>query len=279
LIGKFQIFLARSAFLSFADLRDAAFERMLVSIGSNAPRPALHQTSATHGDLTRALAFRNRAFHETGNEAIAPKSSLRDRASDLATLVPSAVLSALTKALQEDALRQIAITALGKMGPAAAEAVPDLADVLRFGHTEDIRRSAVDALVQIGPAGGKTVQALTKALQEDALRQIAITALGKMGPAAAEAVPHLADVLLRFRHTEDIRRSAIEALAKIRTADFRTMQALINVLGEDQLRQNPANTLLTINSNSTEALVFALQSPNQNIRLDAAYLLGEIYKT
>ena len=48
-------------YLSFADLRDAAFERMLASFGANAPRPALHQVNATQGDLTRAPAFLNRA--------------------------------------------------------------------------------------------------------------------------------------------------------------------------------------------------------------------------
>jgi hypothetical protein len=48
-------------YLSFADLRDQAFEKMLVSFGANAPRPVLHQANATHGDLTRTPAFRNRA--------------------------------------------------------------------------------------------------------------------------------------------------------------------------------------------------------------------------
>jgi hypothetical protein len=40
--------------LSFADLRDAAYDRMLVNFGANAPRPILHQVNAAHGDLTAA---------------------------------------------------------------------------------------------------------------------------------------------------------------------------------------------------------------------------------
>lgn len=50
----------RPNFLSFADLRHAASERMRVSFGANAPQPVLHQVNASHGDLTHAPAFPNR---------------------------------------------------------------------------------------------------------------------------------------------------------------------------------------------------------------------------
>jgi tetratricopeptide (TPR) repeat protein len=50
-----------AAHISFADLRDAAYERMVISFGANAPRPALHQVNASHGDLTHIPAFPNRA--------------------------------------------------------------------------------------------------------------------------------------------------------------------------------------------------------------------------
>jgi len=45
--------------LSFADLRDAAFDRMLAMFGPTAPRPVLHQANASQGDLTRTPAFPN----------------------------------------------------------------------------------------------------------------------------------------------------------------------------------------------------------------------------
>jgi len=51
----------RSGHLSFADLRDEAFEIMLNTFGVNTPRPALHQVNAEFGDLTRAPAFLNRS--------------------------------------------------------------------------------------------------------------------------------------------------------------------------------------------------------------------------
>ncbi|WP_159833346.1 caspase family protein [Burkholderia sp. 8Y] len=49
--------------LSFADIRDAAFEKMVIGFGANAPRPVLHQVNARKGDLTRVKVFPNRAFH------------------------------------------------------------------------------------------------------------------------------------------------------------------------------------------------------------------------
>ncbi|SAL80572.1 hypothetical protein AWB66_06274 [Caballeronia telluris] len=48
--------------LSFADIRDAAFEKMVIGFGANAPRPVLHQVNARKGDLTRVKVFPNRAF-------------------------------------------------------------------------------------------------------------------------------------------------------------------------------------------------------------------------
>lgn len=59
----------RPPYLSFAELRDAAFDRMVVSFGANAPRPALHQVNATQGDLTRAPAFPNRAAASERSES------------------------------------------------------------------------------------------------------------------------------------------------------------------------------------------------------------------
>ncbi|NOG71990.1 SEL1-like repeat protein [Roseicella sp. DB1501] len=55
--------------LSFAALRDAAYQRMLEGFGANAPRPVLHQVNATQGDLTRLPAFPNRAPRRSGAAA------------------------------------------------------------------------------------------------------------------------------------------------------------------------------------------------------------------
>ncbi len=58
----------RSPYLSFSDLRDLVFDRMLESYGANAPRPALHQPNQMRGDLTRVPAFPNRAAARLAEE-------------------------------------------------------------------------------------------------------------------------------------------------------------------------------------------------------------------
>jgi formylglycine-generating enzyme required for sulfatase activity len=52
----------RPPYLSFANLRDDAFELMVKSFGANAPRPVLHQVNAAYGDLTQAPAFLNHSL-------------------------------------------------------------------------------------------------------------------------------------------------------------------------------------------------------------------------
>ena len=51
-----------SAMLSFADLREAVWDRMLNEQGAGAPRPALHQPDQSEGDLTHVPAFPNAAI-------------------------------------------------------------------------------------------------------------------------------------------------------------------------------------------------------------------------
>jgi formylglycine-generating enzyme required for sulfatase activity len=65
--------------LSFADLRDAAYQRMLVNFGANAPRPVLHQVNAAHGDLTRTPAFPNRAAAGVQGERRRPEEGAEAR--------------------------------------------------------------------------------------------------------------------------------------------------------------------------------------------------------
>jgi HEAT repeat protein len=187
-------------------------------------------------------------------------------------------VQALIDALSEDGPKQIAIGALGKMGPAAAEAVPRLASLLTNPSHKDVWKDTVDALVQIGSADGQTVHALVEALREDDLKQIAIGALGKIGPAAAAAARDLGNILKNDRSI-DVRRDAADALARIGAHDSFATLSLIDALGEEPLRQSGRDALSRIGAESAEALVSALLNPNKDVRMNAAYILGEIYKT
>jgi hypothetical protein len=88
--------------LSFANLRDQAYERMLVSFGANAPRPVLHPVNQSQGDLTQLPAFPNRVSarpEEQGSSVVLQETTLRyiaerapaDRYQNLDQLIASAI--------------------------------------------------------------------------------------------------------------------------------------------------------------------------------------------
>jgi HEAT repeat protein len=87
-------------------------------------------------------------------------------------------------------------SALGRLGEAAAPAVPRLAELLRDDH-EEVRVAAAAALGNIGAAASHAVWALAHALRDCChdVRAGAAEALGRIGPGASEAVPALIDAL------------------------------------------------------------------------------------
>src|SRR5262249_29905417 len=82
-------------------------------------------------------------------------------------------------------VRVRAAKALGEIGPAAAPAIPDLAELLR-DEDVSVRLAAVTALGEIGPAAKEAVPILIEALQDaDAeISAAAVTALGQLREAA-----------------------------------------------------------------------------------------------
>ena len=108
--------------------------------------------------------------------------------------------------------RQHSAEALGRIGPAAAEAVPALATTLGSAKEEDVRCAAAEALGRIGPAAAVAMSALLAALRdpEKKVRRGAAEAFGRIGPAATEAVPALAANL--HEPGEHVRWSAATAL-------------------------------------------------------------------
>jgi len=110
----------------------------------------------------------------------------------LRTLKPPAALPFYVAALREDSLhaRMWAAAGLGRMGPAAKEAVPALAAVLsldRGGRDYGPRVEAMAALSSIGKEAGAAVPAVVGALadRDPRLRQAAASLLGRIGKPAA----------------------------------------------------------------------------------------------
>lgn len=125
--------------------------------------------------------------------------------------------------------RMLAVQSLGRMGPAAEEAIPDLIQVLGEENAP-LRPAAVTALSAIG-AGA--VPALVAALnrQSPAIRSGAADALGGIGAGATQAIPALIN-LLGDRDYE-ISHHAASALGRIGPA---AVPALMQVAAREDGR-------------------------------------------
>jgi HEAT repeat protein len=141
------------------------------------------------------------------------------------------IVPALTRALQDKDLpgtRSVvsvperAAYILADIGPKAKQAVPALIGALK---TDDwkLRAVAMYALGHIGPAAGASVPHLLKVFKpgdihdpeiELNLRRRAIVAIGEMHESAKDAVPTLGKVVEDMNHPNELRKHAIEALAK-----------------------------------------------------------------
>jgi HEAT repeat protein len=203
----------------------------------------------------------------------------------LAKLGPKAVPS-LVAALKYEDLRFRVLNILGRMGPAAQPAVPELAKLLGDPNhrTHD---EVLFTLASIGPAAKDAVPAILKAManeKDPPTRYGAAYALGRIGPAAAEAKPALAN--LRRNPDETLSLVAFWALAKIDpTACPETAQiavpVLIQRLGQRDVRQRleAAAALRCLGPGAkaaTAALKKALGDENQLVRDMAADALKAI---
>jgi HEAT repeat protein len=123
---------------------------------------------------------------------------------------PAAIKRFLPPPISSEERRLNAIILLGKMGPAAAPAVPSLIDQLG-DEMLDATGAVVLALKQIGPAAKDAVPKLIEMLDEPSA-EIA-DALGAIGPDARAAIPALTRVSTNGPLT--LRRSAQMALKSI----------------------------------------------------------------
>ncbi len=160
--------------------------------------PALEQTLKSEQDLGICIAASS-ALAAIGPEAV------------------PALTSALTNAVYDK--RWPILQALGKLGPAAKEAVPVLMEVLQNQVLHDflgVRREAAETLGKIGPEARAAVPALIKALGDKdwTVRSHAAGALGEIDLDSWDTVVSaLKDA--RNDDNESVREAARRALAKI----------------------------------------------------------------
>ena len=107
------------------------------------------------------------------------------------------VAAATLKEPRTDLALTRAAQAAGRIGPAAKEAVPLLAELLKKARAAEQRAAIITALGDIGPSAKSAVPGLIVAIKSpdlDGLPQKlvsthAVVALGKIGPGAKEAAP------------------------------------------------------------------------------------------
>jgi HEAT repeat protein len=186
--------------------------------------------------------------------------------------MPAAAVPALNKALKENNkdLVPMAIHILGKIGPEAAPAIPNLEAILlayKFGAAE-----AADALAGIGAPAIKT---LASAAGNDNVnvRNHAVQALHKIG---APAIPACID-LLGAKHP-DVRRTVAGFLGSMQVND----KALVVALGfatkdkDYQVRLNALNSIRQMGSLAKLAepyVVALLTDIDPTLRLNAFHTL------
>jgi HEAT repeat protein len=169
----------------------------------------------------------------------------------------------------------LAVDALGRIGPDAAAALPQLAE-LATGNPGALRGAALEALQHLGPAAvptlakglasrdpseraasaaalggvlpasGDAVAPLRAALKDDdfEVRRHAVFALGLLGPKASAAVPDLVRVLAEAPEPE-LRAQAALALGQIDPAADAAQKVLKAALGDAdaQVRRHSAQAL------------------------------------
>ena len=119
--------------------------------------------------------------------------------------------------------RQHCAAVLGKIGPAAAKAAPELTRLLHDGHAE-VRSEAATALWKIEKSDAG-LPVLIELLEDAHCDTQAASGLGDMGPAAKTALPglkKLEDRLASAGQNSDLYLEWVrEAIDKIKTEDDR----------------------------------------------------------
>lgn len=147
------------------------------------------------------------------------------------------------------------------------------------------REQAAEALGKLGPAAADAVPALARAMsdQEPRVQYEALLALGRLGPAAAAAVPDLKAIVENPQ--SNLRLGAIEALGAIGGEAHPATDALIAIAKGDNRALTTAAVLALVRihpgrkaelDRAVPVLMESLKSSEIHIRNDAIAALSEI---
>lgn len=184
------------------------------------------------------------------------------------------VIRALAKALQDKKSRRSAIFALERIGP---DSIATLIAAL-FDNDNEIRWLAASALGRVGPAAKVAMGALTRATQhEDAkVRFYAAESLWKLEEKADVVVPVLASVLQA--KTPILRYQAADVLCQIEPKAKSAIPNLVPALRDsyEWPGDQAAIALQEIGTDAVPVLLTALQDPAPQVRYRAIRAIGGI---
>jgi HEAT repeat protein len=196
---------------------------------------------------------------------------VRETASRTMAAIGKPAVAELRKMLKHEALdvRRLAVTTLGRIGPEAADAVPDFVAILRDTQS-GLQDETTEALAGIGAPAVAALAAALKQQDDPALRKLAILALARVGK---PAVPLLGGALAD--KDPSVRLQAVTALGRIGPDAVDTVVAAFR--DEDvEVRQETARVLGTMDKNDkgvVPALVKALRDPAPAVRDQAGLSL------
>jgi HEAT repeat protein len=250
----------------------------------------------------RRLARRLQAEIEAGGKAIdcAALSLLCALGPESSDAVPL-----LTRLIthKDTAVQKQAIEGLGKIGPAAAPAVPDLLNLLRYhGRVSPVTRPVIQALGGIGPAARPGVPRLLALLNQAGVAvghksaarvpgsrvdSEIVWALGRMGdnsPPVLAAARRLltADGALDIPHEiAEYRVTAVQSLALLDPGSLATKSICLHSLDDQSwsLRTQAALAVAYLHCDSRQAvdpLTAALNDDVSAVQTSAALALGQI---
>ncbi len=165
--------------------------------------------------------------------------------------------------------RGLAAEALGRVGPEARAAVPQLIEAA-FDTRVDVRWRAVWALGRMGPAAAAAVPLLRRALQDPELRWRAAEALGGIGAGAVDSLPDL--VALLGDPSSSVRWRAASALGAIGSRQAAPALAGMVHDSAENVRLAAVTGLLQVSAEGPGAertFLEALHDPDSRVRARA----------
>lgn len=180
----------------------------------------------------------------------------------------------------EDAdVRSSVVDVFGRIGEPASDAIFHLISLLS-DPSPLVRNSAAAALGNMGKRAKLAVPGLAGALNDSdrSVRRNAADSLGRIGDDAKDALPNLIEAL--DDSDSGTREHAAKAIGHFRDYGKEAVPYLIKAFSDsdEKIRKSAANALASIGEVASSQLMNALNSPLEEVRMNAAKLLAIITK-